>query len=67
MATATFVKQVVRYKDANGVIRTFDALKGDNTPVRGVDYWTAADVASLTQAAINAVLQAYPAAEEESF
>lgn len=37
------------------------------TPVRGVDYWTSADVQNLTDAAINAVLDAYPAAEGEGF
>ena len=34
------------------------------TPVRGVDYWTEADVDSVTAAAIEAVLDAYPTAEE---
>lgn len=37
------------------------------TPVRGTDYWTAADQQTVTQAAIDAVLAAYPAAEGVSF
>ena len=37
------------------------------TPVKGVDYWTQADAAAVTQAAVEAVLDAYPAAEGVSF
>ena len=33
-------------------------------PVRGTDYWTEADVNSVIAAAVEAVLDAYPAAEE---
>lgn len=50
-------------------------LKGDkgdtgNTgpaPTRGTDYWTAQDVQAVTDAAIEAVLAVYPAAEEDEF
>lgn len=43
--------------------------KGDtgSAPVRGTDYWTTSDVESLTAAAIEAVLAAYPAAEGVRF
>lgn len=43
--------------------------KGDAgaSPVRGVDYWTAADVESVTNAAIAAALAAYPVRDETSY
>lgn len=37
------------------------------SPVRGVDYWTAADEAAIVAAAVAAVLEVYPAAEGVSF
>lgn len=37
------------------------------TPVRGTDYWTAADQQAVIDAAVAAVLAAYPAAEGVSF
>ena len=33
-------------------------------PVRGVDYWTEADVENMTQSAVERILAIYPAAEE---
>ena len=37
------------------------------SPLRGLDYWTEDDVTFIVRAAINAVLDAYPAAEEENW
>ena len=33
-------------------------------PVRGIDYWTEADVENMTQSAVERILAIYPAAEE---
>lgn len=33
-------------------------------PVRGIDYWTEADVEDMTQSAVERILAIYPAAEE---
>ena len=41
--------------------------KGDNTPIKGVDYWTSEDQQSIIQATVEAVLEEYPAAESNEF
>ena len=38
-----------------------------HTPVKGTDYWTLADQGAVINAAVAATLEAYPAAESESF
>lgn len=58
---------ILRIKDENGVWQNVPALvgppgKNGYTPVRGTDYWTAADQAQIVQD----VLAALPAAEEVS-
>lgn len=46
-----------------------DSLKGDPgySPVKGTDYWTAEDIAAVTEAACDAAIAAYPIAEEVGF
>lgn len=46
-----------------------DPLKGDPgySPVKGVDYWTAEDIAAVTEAACQAAIAQYPEAEEEEY
>ena len=37
------------------------------SPVKGTDYWTAEDIAAITEAACDAAIAAYPIAEEVGF
>lgn len=70
-------RHVIAITDKNGthtttVLDGSDGAQGEEgpagyTPVRGTDYWTAADQQTVIDAAVAAVLDAYPAAESEAF
>ena len=59
----------IRVELNDGTAFTTASVKGaaGYAPVRGVDYWTAADVAAITEAACQAAIEQYPVSEEVEF
>ena len=59
----------IRVELNDGTAFTTASVKGATgyAPVRGVDYWTAADVEAITQAACQAAIERYPISEEVGF
>lgn len=59
----------ITFEFSNGTTITTGSVKGaaGYSPVRGTDYWTAEDIAAITEAACVAAIAQYPVSEEEEF
>lgn len=59
----------IHFTFSDGSVYVTDSVKGaaGHSPVKGTDYWTAEDIAAITEAACDAAIAAYPIAEEVDF